>query len=116
MRSSKSLQADKRTVWFSAVVASAMVGTKAAVTASTTVTVPAGYSMVLFLSGLQGIPPSVLEAAALDGAGPAAKLWRIVLPLLAPTTVLAWSAGVVLPSVAGDRLPIILTGAAWPAR
>ena len=31
--------------------------------------------MVIFLAGLQGIPPEVLEAAELDGAGPVRKLW-----------------------------------------
>ena len=46
-----------------------------------------GYSMVIFLAGLQGIPPEVLEAAELDGAGPVRKLWSIQLPLLGPAVL-----------------------------
>ncbi|WP_210481105.1 carbohydrate ABC transporter permease [Naasia sp. SYSU D00948] len=43
-----------------------------------------GYSMVIFLAGLQGIPHEVLEAAAIDGAGPIRRFWSVVRPLLAP--------------------------------
>jgi raffinose/stachyose/melibiose transport system permease protein len=44
----------------------------------------AGYSMVIFLAGLEGVPPELMEAAALDGAGPIRKFWSVVRPLLAP--------------------------------
>ncbi len=43
------------------------------------------YNFIFFLSGLQTIPTSVMEAAALDGAGPARRFRSIVLPLLSPT-------------------------------
>ncbi len=43
------------------------------------------YNFVFFLAGLQAIPKSLLEAAAIDGAGPATRFWRIVFPLLSPT-------------------------------
>ena len=43
------------------------------------------YNFVFFLAGLQAIPKSLIEAAALDGAGPAARFWKIVFPLLSPT-------------------------------
>jgi sn-glycerol 3-phosphate transport system permease protein len=43
------------------------------------------YNFIFFLSGLQAIPRSVLEAAALDGAGPIRRFFSIVLPLLSPT-------------------------------
>ncbi|MFI0350181.1 carbohydrate ABC transporter permease [Actinomadura sp. 9N407] len=43
-----------------------------------------GYSMVIFLAGLQGIPTEVYEAAAVDGAGAWQRFRSIVLPLLAP--------------------------------
>ncbi|MET0887147.1 MAG: sugar ABC transporter permease [Mycetocola sp.] len=43
-----------------------------------------GYSMVIFLAGLQGIPDEILEAAAIDGAGPVRRFWSVVRPLLAP--------------------------------
>lgn len=45
-----------------------------------------GFVMVLFLAGLQAIPLDYYEAAALDGASPFQQLWRITIPLLAPTT------------------------------
>ena len=45
-----------------------------------------GYNMIIYLAGLQAIPASFHEAATIDGAGPAARFWRITLPLLAPTT------------------------------
>ncbi|MFI7708515.1 carbohydrate ABC transporter permease [Nonomuraea sp. NPDC049480] len=41
-----------------------------------------GYSMVIYLAGLQAIPAEVLEAATIDGAGPWSKFRRVVLPLL----------------------------------
>ncbi|MBO0780132.1 MAG: sugar ABC transporter permease [Ktedonobacteraceae bacterium] len=47
----------------------------------------AGYTMVLFLAGLQNIPQMYYEAARVDGAGPWARFRRITLPLLAPTTL-----------------------------
>ncbi|MCB2209564.1 sugar ABC transporter permease [bacterium] len=43
-----------------------------------------GRSMVIFLSGLIGIPDEVYEAAAIDGAGGWARFWRITLPLISP--------------------------------
>jgi len=46
-----------------------------------------GYAMVVFLSGLSGLPPELMEAAALDGAGPLARLRHVTLPLLRPTAV-----------------------------
>jgi sn-glycerol 3-phosphate transport system permease protein len=44
------------------------------------------YNFLFFLAGLQAIPKSVVEAAAVDGAGPAMRFWRIIFPLLSPTT------------------------------
>lgn len=43
-----------------------------------------GYSMVIFLAGLQGIPDEVLEASAIDGAGSMSRFWYVVRPMLAP--------------------------------
>lgn len=43
------------------------------------------YNFIFFLAGLQSIPKSLVEAAAIDGAGPARRFWTIVLPLLSPT-------------------------------
>lgn len=44
------------------------------------------YNFLFFLAGLQAIPHSLIEAAAIDGAGPAKRFFTIVFPLLSPTT------------------------------
>ena len=44
------------------------------------------YNFLFFVAGLQSVPRSVLEAAAIDGAGPVKRFWTIVFPLLSPTT------------------------------
>jgi len=44
------------------------------------------YNFLFFLAGLQSIPKSVIEAAAIDGAGPLRRFWTIIFPLLSPTT------------------------------
>src|SRR5256714_10758176 len=44
------------------------------------------YNFLFFLAGLQSIPRSLLEAAAIDGAGPVRRFVTIVFPLLSPTT------------------------------
>jgi multiple sugar transport system permease protein len=47
-----------------------------------------GYYMVIFLAGLQGIPPVYYEAAQVDGAGSLARMWYITMPLLRPAMLL----------------------------
>ena len=42
------------------------------------------YNFLFFLAGLQSIPRSLIEAAAIDGAGPGRRFWDIVFPLLSP--------------------------------
>jgi sn-glycerol 3-phosphate transport system permease protein len=44
------------------------------------------YNFLFFLAGLQSIPKSLVEAAAIDGASPWRRFWTIVFPLLSPTT------------------------------
>jgi sn-glycerol 3-phosphate transport system permease protein len=44
------------------------------------------YNFLFFLAGLQAIPKSLIEAAAIDCAGPWRRFWTIVFPLLSPTT------------------------------
>ena len=44
------------------------------------------YNFLFFLAGLQAIPKSLIEAAAIDGARPFRRFWTIVFPLLSPTT------------------------------
>lgn len=43
-----------------------------------------GYSMVIFLAGLQSIPKDIYEAASIDGTGPIRRFWSVTRPLLAP--------------------------------
>ncbi|MFC9607197.1 carbohydrate ABC transporter permease [Streptomyces niveus] len=43
-----------------------------------------GYSMVIFLAGLQSVPKEIYEAADIDGAGPFRRFWSVTRPLLAP--------------------------------
>jgi multiple sugar transport system permease protein len=47
-----------------------------------------GYNMIIFLAGLQAIPPELYEAARMDGATAPRQFWHITLPMLKPTMVL----------------------------
>ncbi|MEQ8345388.1 MAG: sn-glycerol-3-phosphate ABC transporter permease UgpA [Sneathiellaceae bacterium] len=53
------------------------------------------YTFLFFLAGLQAIPRSLIEAAAIDGAGPWKRFWTIVFPLLSPTTFFLFVVNVV---------------------
>lgn len=44
------------------------------------------YNFVFFLAGLQSVPNDFIEAAAIDGAGPVRRFWKIIFPILSPTT------------------------------
>lgn len=48
----------------------------------------AGYSMVIFIAGLQAVPEEIVEAAAVDGAGPWRRFRHVVLPMLAPAVTI----------------------------
>lgn len=43
-----------------------------------------GFTMIIYLAGLQGVPQDLLESASLDGAGPLKKFWHVTWPMLAP--------------------------------
>ncbi|WP_020525357.1 carbohydrate ABC transporter permease [Catelliglobosispora koreensis] len=43
-----------------------------------------GFCVVVYLAGLQGVPAELLEAAAIDGAGPFRRFWRVTWPMIAP--------------------------------
>ena len=45
-----------------------------------------GFSMVLFLAALQGVPRTLLEAAIVDGANAWQRFWNVTLPMISPTT------------------------------
>lgn len=44
------------------------------------------YNFLFFLAAMQSIPKSVIESAAIDGAGPVKRFWTIIFPLISPTT------------------------------
>jgi len=48
------------------------------------------YNFLFFLAGLQSIPKSLIEAAAIDGAGAWRRFWTIQFPLLSPTSFSCW--------------------------
>lgn len=53
------------------------------------------YNFLFFLAGLQSIPKSLIEAAAIDGAGPWRRFWSIQFPLLSPVTFFLFVVNVV---------------------
>jgi len=59
-----------------------------------------GYSMVIFLAGLQSVPKEIYEAAAIDGTGPVRRFWFVVRPLLAP----AFTINLMLSIIGGIKL------------
>ncbi len=44
------------------------------------------YNFLFYLAAMQSIPKTVIEAAAIDGAGPVKRFWTIIFPLISPTT------------------------------
>jgi multiple sugar transport system permease protein len=46
-----------------------------------------GFAVVIYLAALQGVPPTLIEAAAIDGAGPWQTFRRVTLPLLSPASL-----------------------------
>jgi len=63
-----------------------------------------GYVTLFFMAGLAGIPPQILEAAAIDGAGRWQTLWRVQLPLLGPTMFFVLVTGVISSFQAFDHI------------
>ena len=54
-----------------------------------------GYQMMVFVAGLQRIPPAYLEAARVDGANAWQRFWRVTFPLLKPVTLFVLVTGVI---------------------
>ncbi len=69
-----------------------------------------GYSMVIFLAGLQDISPSLLEAAALDGANPFKRFYYITWPLLRPSAAFVGTTSLILSFQAFDVVRVITQG------
>jgi multiple sugar transport system permease protein len=54
-----------------------------------------GFSMVVYLAGLQAIPEELYESSMLDGAGVLSRLWHITIPLLRPSTLFLAVLGII---------------------
>jgi sn-glycerol 3-phosphate transport system permease protein len=67
-----------------------------------------GYCAVIYLAGLQSVPQDLLEAAAIDGAGPVRRFFNVTLPLLSPT-VFFLSIAMVLSSMQAFDILRIMT-------
>lgn len=70
----------------------------------------AGYSMVVFLTGLQEVPISLLEAAALDGAGPLRRFRHVVWPWLRPTAAFVGTTSLILSFQVFDVVRVMTQG------
>jgi ABC-type sugar transport system permease subunit len=69
-----------------------------------------GYAMVMFLAGLQDVPKSLLEAAALDGAGPWRRFLHVTWPLLRPTAAFVGTTSLILSFQAFDVVRVMTQG------
>jgi len=84
--------------------------TALATLAGVTVWKIAGYAMVVFLAGLQSVPPSLLEAAALDGAGRFSQFRFVIWPLLRPTASFVATTSLVISFQTFDVVRIMTQG------
>jgi sn-glycerol 3-phosphate transport system permease protein len=69
-----------------------------------------GYAMVIFLAGLKDIPPSLHEAAALDGAGPFRRFVYVTWPWLRPTVAFVATTSLILSFQAFDVVRVMTQG------
>jgi ABC-type sugar transport system permease subunit len=69
-----------------------------------------GYALVIFLGALDAVPKSLLDAAALDGAGSVARFWHVVLPELRPTAAFVVTTSLVVSFQAFDVVRIMTQG------
>jgi sn-glycerol 3-phosphate transport system permease protein len=69
-----------------------------------------GYAMIVFIVGLQDVPRALLEAAALDGAGPVNRFRFVVWPLLRPTTAFVATSSLVVSFQAFDVVRVMTQG------
>jgi ABC-type sugar transport system permease subunit len=69
-----------------------------------------GYAMVIFLAGLQDIPRSLHEAAALDGAGPWRRFTNVTWPLLRPSAAFVGTTSLILSFQAFDVVRVMTQG------
>jgi ABC-type sugar transport system permease subunit len=69
-----------------------------------------GYAMIVFLAGLQDIPPTLLAAAELDGANAFRRFWHITFPLLAPSAAFVGTTSLIISFQAFDVVRIMTQG------
>jgi ABC-type sugar transport system permease subunit len=69
-----------------------------------------GYAMVIFLAGLQDIPPALHEAAALDGAGPWQRFRHVTWPMLRPSAAFVATTSLILSFQAFDVVRVMTQG------
>jgi ABC-type sugar transport system permease subunit len=70
----------------------------------------AGYSLVVFLTGLQDVPPVLHDAAALDGAGPLDRFLHVTWPLLRPTAAFVATTSLILSFQVFDVVRVMTQG------
>jgi len=68
------------------------------------------FNMILILAGLQGVPSSLYEAAAIDGAGKGRRFWHITLPLLRPALLAVLLLGLIYTFKVFDLILITTRG------
>ena len=69
-----------------------------------------GFNVLLFLAGLRNIPSELYEAAALDGATPRQRFWRVTWPLLWPVTALVLTLQLILQLKLFDQVYLLSGG------
>jgi multiple sugar transport system permease protein len=69
-----------------------------------------GYVMILYLTGLKGIPPTVIEAARVDGATGWKLFWHVLFPLLKPSTIIVVVVTIIESLRAFDMVNIMTMG------
>lgn len=70
----------------------------------------AGFTMVILLTGLQSVPDDVIEAARIDGAGPVSRFFRVIVPLMRNSILLALILNVTSSMLAFDQFFVITQG------
>ncbi|GHH67137.1 ABC transporter permease [Streptosporangium violaceochromogenes] len=70
-----------------------------------------GLNVVIFLAGLQTIPPSLMEAARIDGAGPVRAFLSVTLPMISPTIFFSTVVAVISSLQAFDQIYVLVNPA-----
>jgi multiple sugar transport system permease protein len=68
------------------------------------------FMFLIMLAGVESIPPSLLEAARVDGANERTLIWRVILPLMAPTILIAMLLRTILAFKVFDQIFVLTSG------